>query len=509
MGKFNLLARRRAYTQEGGNAYPRDTRTELFLLAISNLVGEAAFYEQAAERDNRYTALVREATLLDPAWTARLLAWLRGSANLRSAALVGAAEFAKARLDNGLPGLSRQVVDSVLLRADEPGELLAYWTSRYGRALPKPVKRGVADAARRLYDERSALKWDSAARAFRFADVLELTHPAPRDAVQGKLFQWLLDARHDRAGEPVGLPVLRARQALTALPVEARRARLTRDPAQAITDLRKAGMTWEALAGWLQGPLDAAAWSAVLPSMGYMALLRNLRNFDQAGISDADAARVAARLADPEQVARSRQLPLRFLSAHRAAGDRWAPCLDTALSHSLAAVPRLRGRTLVLIDTSYSMTDTFSRDGTLKRWDAAVAFGLALAARADRPTVVSYSERSVEFPLRPDEPVLRGVRRWQREGYFLGRGTETARALREHFRRHDRVVILTDEQHATGNVHTTIPATVPLFTWNLAGYALGHTPVNQPGRHTFGGLSDRGFEQLALIERGERGDWPF
>lgn len=38
------------------------------------------------------------------------------------------------------------MIASVLRRPDEPGELLAYWTATYGRAVPKPVKRGIADA---------------------------------------------------------------------------------------------------------------------------------------------------------------------------------------------------------------------------------------------------------------------------------------------------------------------------------------------------------------------------
>jgi hypothetical protein len=50
--------------------------------------------------------------------------------------------------------------------------------------------------------------------------------------------------------------------------------------------LAAAGVTWEALAGWLQGPMDKAAWEAIIPSMGVMALARNLRNFDEAGVSD-------------------------------------------------------------------------------------------------------------------------------------------------------------------------------------------------------------------------------
>lgn len=52
-----------------------------------------------------------------------------------------------------------------------------------------------------------------------------------------------------------------------------------------------------------------------LPHLGYMALIRNLRNLDDAGISDEIAAGLAARIADPRQVRRSRQLPYRFLSA--------------------------------------------------------------------------------------------------------------------------------------------------------------------------------------------------
>jgi len=65
---------------------------------------------------------------------------------MRTAPVVLAAEAVRARLAAGLDGGNRQLVGSVLRRADEPGEMLAYWTSRYGRAVPQPVKRGVADA---------------------------------------------------------------------------------------------------------------------------------------------------------------------------------------------------------------------------------------------------------------------------------------------------------------------------------------------------------------------------
>jgi hypothetical protein len=49
---------------------------------------------------------------------------------------------------------------------------------------------------------------------------------------------------------------------------------------------------------------------------------------------------------------------------------------------------------------------------------------------------------------------------------------------------------------------------VPLFTWNLAGYRMGHTPQVR-NRWTFGGLTDAGFGMIGLLEDGERNRWPF
>ena len=55
--------------------------------------------------------------------------------------------------------------------------------------------------------------------------------------------------------------------------------------------LAAAGMTWEDVLSLAGSTVDKAAlWTALIPSMGYMALLRNLRNFDEAGVPDEVAA---------------------------------------------------------------------------------------------------------------------------------------------------------------------------------------------------------------------------
>ncbi|MCX4781360.1 TROVE domain-containing protein [Streptomyces sp. NBC_01264] len=503
---------RRAANAHGSPGFVRDPRSELFLLAVANFVTQRTAYESGQDRDDRYGALVRTLAVKDPEWTAGLLGWLRRDGNMRTASLVGAAEYVKARLDAGATGgpSNRQVVDSVLLRADEPGELLAYWTAAYGRSVPKPVKRGIADAVRRLYSGNSLLKYDTASRGYRFGDVLNLVHPAPDPAKpwQGELFRYALDRRHapETAEVPSDNRTLRAHRALMELPVAERRAVVT--AADGAERLAAAGMTWEALAGWLQGPMDAAAWEAVIPSMGAMALLRNLRNFDEAGVSDAVAERVAAKISDPETVARARQFPFRYLAAHRHAPSlRWAYPLERALGHSLAHVPSLPGRTLVLVDRSGSMWSPLSDRSQLNRADAAAVFGTALALRAEDADLVQFGSTSKAVGFRRGESVLKVLERFEDLG-----GTYTAEAVRTHYAGHDRVLIVTDEQatYAYGGDPTAlVPDTVPVYTWNLAGYRVGHAPSGSAHRHTFGGLTDAAFRMVSLIEDGRDAKWPW
>jgi hypothetical protein len=537
-----------ATTYEGAAGHARDARGELFLLAVSNMVGKDTFYERGGQRDDRFTQLVRHLAVEDPAWTAALLRWLRSTAHMRSAALVGAAEYVKGRLDAagsrparphetagratgafegdhlGYSAYSnRRVIDSVLMRADEPGEMLAYWTARYGRRVPKPVKRGVADAVARLYTQRPLLKYDTESRGYRFGDVLELVHasPSPERPWQGDLYEYAIDRRHGRDKPvPAGLEVVARREGLLRMPVGVRRQMLLEEPER----LLEAGFTWESLAGWLQGPMDRVAWEAIIPAMGYMALLRNLRNFDEVGVSDEVAARVAAKLADPQEVASARQFPFRLWAAYKAAPSlRWGHALERALGASLRNVPALGGRTLVLVDRSPSMFPGFHfstpNNSDVPLADQAAVFGAAVALRAADATLVEFGRTSREVPVRAGVSLLRLV-----EQFGQIDGTDIPSAVKQHLKGHDRVVIVTDEQTQPGwlpsncgggyyggmlptRIDDLVPRRVPVYMWNMAGYKAGAAPSGEGNRHAFGGLTDAAFRLVALIEAGREARW--
>lgn len=504
-------------TYEGAPGYVRDTKSELFLLAVANLVGEDTFYEKAGDRDQRYTDLVVAAGREDPEWTTAFLTWLRTDGNMRSAPLVAAAELVRVKPD-GMR--TRKVVDSVLQRADEPSEILAYWLGEYGKPIPIALKRGVADAVVRLYNERSLLKYDSPDRAVRFGDVVDLTQPAyHRPEIRGTwrydLLGHALDRRHGRDKPvPDSLAMLRARAALVALPAAERRTALLAEDGP--ERLRAAGITWEALAGWLQGPMDAAAWSAVIPSMGYMALLRNLRNFDEAGVPDEVAEQVAAKLADPAQVARSRQFPFRFFSAYLAAPSlRWGHALDKALTAATANVPVFKGRTLVLVDTSASMGSMgVSARSKMTFAQIAALFGVALAGRGNQVDLHGFADGVFRHQVGRGASVLKEVDRFCRRIGEVGHGTRIAEAVRATYDGHDRVVLISDMQTfrggwGVGNVTDAAPKHVPMYGFNLAGYQHAAMPTGSGTRHELGGMSDATFRMIPLLEAGSNADWPW
>lgn len=362
--------------------------------------------------------------------------------------------------------------------------------------------------------------------AWRLADVIELVHAEPADERQSTLFRYLLDRRHDRewpeGGYP-GLELVAQNHELNAIPPAERRGRLNPEA------LKAAGFTWERLSGWLGGEMDAPAWEAIIPSMGYMALLRNLRNFDEKGVAESVKQAVIAKLSDPAEVAASRQLPLRFYAAWKhARGLSWAAGLEQALNLSLANVPSLSGRTLVLVDVSGSMQAPLSRRGQVLRAEVAGLFGAALALRAERADLAAFSDAVTPVSVHRGDSVLRTV---DAIAAIPGGGTRTIEALLGTYAGHDRVVILTDEQaFAWGDLRGTVAGwlglqadraeaqaamkqveaiAAPIYTFNLAGYHAGHLPSGEHNRYAFGGLTDAGFAAIELIERQRDADWPF
>jgi hypothetical protein len=484
-------------TFEGAPGVEFKAKGELFLLAVTNMVGEDRFYESANTRDNRYVDLIRKVAVSDPAWIAGFIPFLRNEMNMRSASMVMAVEAAKAMVEKGVPG-GRQLIALGMSRADEPAEALGYWISNYGRKMPSAIKRGIADAANNLYNEYSAIKYDSSGSNVRMADVISLTHPAPVGS-QSNLFRYLLDSRYGNVADSYeGLDMVNRYRELWRVP-QADRVALLNDP----EFFKGSGFTWESVSSWA-GKMDAEVWEAIIPHMGYMALIRNLRNFEQAGVAAKVMKEVAARISDPEAVAKSRQFPYRMLSAYLAAGSgKFDSALEEALDYSCYNVPVFDGKTLVLVDTSGSMGNFVSAKSSVQCAQVAFLFGAAVIKKSGG-RLVQFADESKAVKFNKGDSVLRLVTNISYGA--VGHGTNFKGAIESYLDdSYKRLVIFSDMQTATA---PPIGFKGITYAFDLGGY--GRTPFTSKHDRVFhlGGFSDAVFKLIPLIERGND-SWPW
>ncbi|MCP2336262.1 hypothetical protein [Actinomadura rupiterrae] len=378
---------------------------ELFTLVLSRIALGDGFFAWPDRDRERFLTLARKATTQDPEWTARFLRWLRASTPLRIPAIVGACAFVRERRERGQDGMSRQVVGSVLQRADDPGHLIAHWRHLYGRAMPKPVKRGLADAVVRLYDEDALARYDTgglhlnlppdaeAPRPFRFGDVLRLVHPTPKDAAQADVFRHALDG-HQRPQDTRAEHSRRAQAPIV-------RGQCPSEP-----------------------PLED--------------VLRSLRRFDREGTRFEEAMEIAERLRDPAEIEASGLGPLAFLAARRAVDTaRWNVLLEDAATQSLKRFPEIPGWTLILIGGGTATSR---------------AFGLSLARICAHADVIDHEGRP--FDLLDGESPLHDLHRWP---------PTQPPPLEEAFAGHDRVVIV--EEYAVMPGERDLPLGVPAYHW--------------------------------------------
>jgi 60 kDa SS-A/Ro ribonucleoprotein len=380
--KLSLLARPR--THEGAPAVIISPEAALRRSVLACMLWEDEFYESGETIVARIRSLVPQ---IAPATVAALAVEVRTAMKLRHAPLLLVREMARYAAHRAFVA---ETLVRVVQRADELAEFVAiYWAD--GRVpLAASVKKGLA-AAFTNFDEYALAKYDRAA-AVKLRDVLFLCHARPRDAAQAELWKRLA------AGE-------------------------LRTPD-----------TWEVALS--SGGDRRAHWERLLVEgrLGALALLRNLRNMKDAGVSEDY---IAAAL---ETMRTDRVLPFRFLAAARHA-PQWESNLEHAMFRSLAGDARLTGRTVLLVDVSGSMVAPLSGRSTMLRTDAAYGLAVLLSEVAEKVSVYTFSDTCVAIPPRRGFALRDAMELSQRHS-----GTRLGAALDSIREPYDRIIVITDEQ---------------------------------------------------------------
>lgn len=396
-------------TYEGAPAIPpRNALAELRRAVSSCLLWEGQFYEDGVAIADRIKTLVAQCA---PADVAALAIEARSAMNLRHAPLwlltsLAAAGHASAVTADGYA--------SIMRRADEMGELLALYWKDGKRPIPAAMKRGLARSFAR-FDEYSLAKYDRKS-AVTLRDVLRLVHPKPADEAQAALWKRVIDGT------------------------------------LATPD------TWEVALS--AGADKRETWERLLRegNLGYLALLRNLRNMQAAGV-DADLVRTALLA----RKGAHRVFPFRYVAAARAA-PMYEPVLDTALCAAIGDLQPLTGTTAVLVDVSGSMNVALSSKSDMTRMDAACALASILPGTV---RMFSFSHQVIEVPPRRGMAGVDALRTSQSHGgTYLGAAVQAVNQQIPH----DRLIVITDEQSADS---VPPPVAERAYMINVAAYKNG------------------------------------
>jgi hypothetical protein len=420
-------------THEGAPARNLAPELQLRRSILACLLWESQFYEDGVEIAGRIAELVPK---VEAEKVSALAVEAREQMKLRHAPLLLLREMARHATHRRLVA---EMLERVIQRADELTEFVAiYWKD--GRVpLSAQVKKGLA-AAFPKFDEYQLAKYDRDG-PIKLRDVLFLSHAKPRDAAQASVWKKLVWGR------------------------------------LATPD------TWEVALS--SGADKGEAWERLLreQKLGALALLRNLRNMREAGV---DQSLVLAALGAMNT---SRVLPFRFLAAARYA-PQWEEALEQAMLRSLVDQPKLRGRTIVLVDISGSMTAPLSRRSEMQRTDT--AYGLAVLVReiCEQVAVYSFSDRVVEVPARRGFALRDAIDASQpHSGTLLGNAVEWLNKSECY----DRLIVITDEQ-----VHDRVPAPEGKgYVINVASYKNG---VGYGKWTHIDGWSDSVIEYIRMLE---------
>lgn len=380
------------HTHEGAPAKHITPYEELRRSVMACLLWEDSFYEEGEDIADRIKTLC-QSKRISADQIAGLAVEAREQYRLRHAPLLLVRELA--RHYNG--AFVGRAITKVIQRADELAEFVALYWRDGKQPLAAQVKKGLASAFRK-FDEYQLAKYNRDAEV-KLRDVLFLCHAKPRDAEQEALWKRLVDGK------------------------------------------LKTPDTWEVALS--SGADKAETFQRLIAEkrLGYMALLRNIRNMKEAGVPKGVVGRALM-----EGAKHSKALPFRFIAAAKMVPE-WEDVIEAAMLEAMVNMDKLPGKTVIAVDCSGSMAGPLSNRSQMARFDAAAALAMLVREVAEEGVVYAFGTNHKVVPPR------RGVAlRDALNTAGVGHGTNLRGCIHGIHNKdgdYDRLIVITDEQSIT------------------------------------------------------------
>jgi len=510
MSKFSIRVkapnkRIKTVNEEGAVAYQKTATEELYSALVASFLNGDKCYESESETLSRIANLV---TSLDSEGQQKFLiglAYLTRKLGNRTAfhyvtALIG--QTVKTE-----PIAIKNLIKFGTERPDDLIEIAAAWASRFGkvekrpqktnrgkthayagtpygfpslRGIPRRLRNGIAWAFEK-FDSYQIAKYKGKNKTITLRDLVCVCNPKSNKCKAGsETIKQLLDR--------------------TLPPAETWETKLSQAGKNGETDSKK------------------KAWETLLSAdkIGYMALLRNIRNFIEENV---DEELWLPKLTDKEKVLKSKQFPFRFLSAYKAVtqmrgfqNKKVLSGLSKAIGYSCQNIPEMKGNTVVAIDLSGSMSSLLSEKSTLSYKEVGANFGAMLYERSNNVMIYGFGEITQNIKLSPTSGVLENAQKVIKTN--VGHSTNGYKIVQEMINdkiNADRVVFFTDcvlwDSHGYNNsirdliveYWKKINPKTNFWIIDLAGYK---TTID-PGDKRIHLLSGFNENMLCMIPRGE------
>lgn len=332
-------------------------------------------------------------------------------------------------------------IAEVIQRPDEMGELLAIYNSEGRKPLAHQLKVGLAKAFSK-FSEYQLAKHDKNSAAYSVRDVMFMVRPKPEDAEREALYKRIADKQM-----------------------------VTPD-------------TWETQLSAGADKKETFERLMAENKLGALAFLRNLRNMDNAGISERTI-RAYGKDVDVKNV-----LPFRFIAAARIV-PKYEDMLEEMMFRATAGMEKIPGKTVLMVDVSGSMNWAISGKSDLNRLDAACALAVLCRELCEEVEIYSFSNREARVAPRRGFALIEAINTSQQHG-----GTAMGASLKaiDGQTTYDRLICFTDEQSSDRPAAPKGKG----YIINVAAYENG---VNHDAWTTISGFSEAVFEYIKEVEK--------
>jgi 60 kDa SS-A/Ro ribonucleoprotein len=410
MSKVNVKVKTEPiYTHEGAKAAKINYVNQLKRSVMSYMLWESEFYEDGVEITERIKSLIPKLKFED---LCNIAIECREKIKLRHTPLFIVREMTRL----GMP--VKDVLARIIQRADEITEFLAiYWKD--GKCpLSNQVKKGLGEAFNK-FDEYNFSKYNRDSEV-KFKDVLFMVHPKAINDKQQELFNKI------------------------------------------VNDTLETPDTWEV--NLSTGKDKKRTFERMINEnkLGGLAILRNLRGMTEANVNESIIKKGIS------QINTDRILPFRFITAAKYA-PQYEPELETKLFECIANRPKLKGKTVMVVDVSGSMYGSnLSKYSEMDR--ANVACSLAILVRECSDDSRIYATAGNDCTRIHKTEFVPSRRGFALRAYIygkcqpLGGGGIFAHQVIKYIKKLEsdieRIIVITDEQDCDTN---NSPLTAPII----------------------------------------------